>query len=1081
MSADFSLLNTIAAPILAIDPDYLIQFANTRATALLGPLEYLLGSALASLTPAHHAPPTTAPCSPPKQFVQTLTDAQNQTLHITWQCVPFEAEAGWMILMALAVEPQQDRLDHLPHALHALPVMAWACPQDPALRFVNAAWQHFTEADADDAVPLMWTEWVHPDDAERCLLEYTHLLAQQPPRSIEYRLRHASGSYHWVRDYPQLVYDASGSLQGISGITVDIDDLRSAINALASSEAQFRAVTQTAADAIIICDSKQRILFWNDAARQVFGVTAQDAIGQSFTHYLAPEAQPNFERVLSSIAAHDLLEQAVTYRLRARHAEGRTFPIDVSIWEWSAQGRRYYSAALRDVSTRLQTEKRMRQLSRAVEHSPVSVVITNADAVIEYVNPRFCEVTGYSAHEIIGQNPRILQSGNTSPEDYAAMWAQIEAGEVWTGEFLNKRKDGSLYWELASISALYDEDGEIITHYVGVKEEISDRKTNEAALRDSEARLHNLIANNADGMMVIDMEGVVRFANDAALRVFGRHAQDFVGSPFGMPIIGEDAVELSVLRPDGNVCCVEMRIAEVDWAPDAAASANGTAQLVALRDVTERKQAEDALARSQARYRALFDQSNDAVFILDRYGTHLAVNQRAADLLGYSVEEIIGLSYRDVVVPSEHPHTAKFLQRLAVGERLAPYERLFRRRDGRIIPVEVNVEAVQDPETGALLHIQSIVRDISERKQIEQHIRESEAQFRAMLNSTNMAFVLLSLDYRVLIANDIAREMLRIESQRELRIGDLVTDYLGERSAKLLTTMFEQALTGETVQHQFEMTLPGQTWLAFYEMQFAPVRMEGRVIGVYARGEDITVRRAAQQREVQLQLERERVHLLSGFIRDASHEFRTPLAIIASSADLAARLPDGESKQERFVRIHQQVRRISYLLDDLLTMAKLDTEAMFTPQPTDINGLLQMALEKRRGKITEKALHIIEIYAPDLPRLNIDPYWTDVACGKLLDNALQFTPNEGTVRCETSLADGYLAITFKDSGPGIDTDNLPHIFDRFFRVDDAHTTAGFGLGLAITRRIMEKQGGQVKVSSEAGQGSTFTLWLPLAT
>ena len=126
----------------------------------------------------------------------------------------------------------------------------------------------------------------------------------------------------------------------------------------------------------------------------------------------------------------------------------------------------------------------LRLFSRAIEHSPNTVIITDRAGVIEYVNPKFVETTGYSRAEAIGANPRLLKSGKTTPEQYARLWQTITSGGEWRGEFHNRRKDGALYWEIASIAPIRDDSG-AITHFVAVKEDITRRKKIEAALRAS--------------------------------------------------------------------------------------------------------------------------------------------------------------------------------------------------------------------------------------------------------------------------------------------------------------------------------------------------------------------------------------------------------------------------------------------------------------------------------------------------------------------------------------------------------------------------------------------------------------------
>ncbi|NOU47568.1 MAG: PAS domain S-box protein, partial [Bacteroidales bacterium] len=135
----------------------------------------------------------------------------------------------------------------------------------------------------------------------------------------------------------------------------------------------------------------------------------------------------------------------------------------------------------RDITKRKLAEEKLRVLSRAMEQSPASIIITDIEGKIEYVNPKFNEITGYTLEEVIGQNPRILKSGETSADNYKLLWQSITSGKGWEGEFHNKKKNGELYWELASISPIVDPDG-IITHFLSVKEDITARKQTEKEL-----------------------------------------------------------------------------------------------------------------------------------------------------------------------------------------------------------------------------------------------------------------------------------------------------------------------------------------------------------------------------------------------------------------------------------------------------------------------------------------------------------------------------------------------------------------------------------------------------------------------
>ncbi len=174
----------------------------------------------------------------------------------------------------------------------------------------------------------------------------------------------------------------------------------------------------------------------------------------------------------------------------------------------------------REAARRVSSEDLLRKLSVAVEQSPVSVVITARNGSIEYVNPKFTASTGYAPDEVVGKNPRLLKSGELPPETYQQLWQTITQGGTWEGEFHNRKKNGELFWELASISPIYDEQGRI-THFLAVKEEITERKRIEAALRESEENFRLLFENASDLVTVVDGSGMIQSQSPSSLRLMG--------------------------------------------------------------------------------------------------------------------------------------------------------------------------------------------------------------------------------------------------------------------------------------------------------------------------------------------------------------------------------------------------------------------------------------------------------------------------------------------------------------------------------------------------------------------------------
>jgi PAS domain S-box-containing protein len=252
----------------------------------------------------------------------------------------------------------------------------------------------------------------------------------------------------------------------------------------------------------------------------------------------------------------------------------------------------------------------LRKLGRAVEQTPATVMITDLGGRIEYVNPRFTEVTGYTAEEALGQNPRILKSDRTPPEVHRAMWETIAAGRVWQGELCNRKKDGTLFWESASISPVRDEQG-VTTSYVAVKEDITDRKRAAEKLAKSEIYFRSLIENAQDVIVVIDAGGDLLFMSPAVERILGRPPEQFVGKNAFEFIHPEDAAGIqAALRrvvddPElPQTVVFRFRHANGSWRTlegigKLLAAEGSPRAVVNVRDVTESRALEEQLRQSQ--------------------------------------------------------------------------------------------------------------------------------------------------------------------------------------------------------------------------------------------------------------------------------------------------------------------------------------------------------------------------------------------------------------------------------------------------------------------------------------------------
>lgn len=299
--------------------------------------------------------------------------------------------------------------------------------------------------------------------------------------------------------------------------------------ALRHSEIQYRLLFDNSLDAILLTTPDGDILAANPEAQRLFGLSEQ-TLRTKGRQEIVDQSDPRIAAALE--------ERERTGRFRGELTligKGDVkFPAEVlsQIFQ-GPNGQFVTSMILRDISERKASEELVRKLSLAVEQSPVSIIITDLDSNIEYVNEAFVTITGYSREEVTGRNPRVLSSGKTPKESFIAMWNALGHGETWKGEFLNRRKDGSEYIESASVSPIHQADGRI-SHYLAVKEDITERRQMEENLRASEARYRRITEGLTDYHYTVRIENgapMETIQSPACIAVTGYSMEEFAANP----------------------------------------------------------------------------------------------------------------------------------------------------------------------------------------------------------------------------------------------------------------------------------------------------------------------------------------------------------------------------------------------------------------------------------------------------------------------------------------------------------------------------------------------------------------------
>ncbi len=335
---------------------------------------------------------------------------------------------------------------------------------------------------AEDEIGDSFMEWesrVHPDDLAQAKADVeSHLRGETPMYMSEHRLRAKDGTYRWILDRGQVVSRGpDGKPQRVIGTHTDITTRKSVERRMADSLVFTQTVLRSSPLGLVVYKAEGPAVLANESAERIVGANKATLLTQNFRQL---ESWRRFGLLAAAERALATGQpQAVTGSLVTTF--GKSLWMDVRLVPFDYSDEKHLLIVMADETQKRETFSRLQLMHAAINAAPLGWVVTNAAGTIEWVNPAFTQMTGFTAEEVVGRNPRVLKSGQHDSEFYAGMWNTIKRGEVWTGEMFNARKDGRLYQEHMTIAPIRDESGEI-RHFVALKQDITERKNLEKQL-----------------------------------------------------------------------------------------------------------------------------------------------------------------------------------------------------------------------------------------------------------------------------------------------------------------------------------------------------------------------------------------------------------------------------------------------------------------------------------------------------------------------------------------------------------------------------------------------------------------------
>ncbi len=723
-------------------------------------------------------------------------------------------------------------------------------------------------------------------------------------------------------------------------------------------------------------------------------------------------------------------------------------------------------------------------LAAAIGQAGHAVMITDPHGVILYVNAAFTQITGYSGDEVIGKNPRLLRSGRQDVAFYEDLWRNLKAGRNWHGELINRRKDGSFYTEEMTIAPVRDPAGEIV-RYVAVKQDVTERRASEEAQRF----LVSLAATPDDAITGTTLDGVISFWNKGAEEMYGYSAEEAIGQSITLvfpPDRHQEAFQIidalkegqrvsrfegARITKDGRLLDVSVTLTPVR---DAAGKTVATAAIA--RDITERKQAEGVLRESEERFRLMADSCPTILWVTGADGRAQFLNRTGREFFGQEQE------WKAVLHPEDAPAFEGALRR-AIRER-APFrsEERARRADGEWRLLDSYAEPRLSPSGEFLGHV-GLSSDITDRRQGENALRQSEEKFRQLAENITEVFWMANANGSEVLYVSPAYEQIWGRSCEELyRNPGSWLDAIEPGDRELAHARFLRQLQGENGESEYRIRTPAGEVKWVLDKAF-PVRDDaGQLVRIVGVSQDITGRKhseAAQSQAVEAAQAANRAK--SEFLANMSHEIRTPMNGVIGMTGLLldTQLTADQRKYAELVRLSAE--SLLNLINDILDFSriearKLDLEAVDFDLRAALEGSLQLLVPKAR----EKGLSLTCRLDPDVPlRLRGDPGRLGQILLNLAGNAVKFTAQgEVVIRASLEREDEHSSVirfSVHDTGIGIPRDRHSDIFSPFTQVDGSLSRryGGTGLGLSISRQLVELLGGQIGVESEPGKGSTF--------
>ncbi len=856
----------------------------------------------------------------------------------------------------------------------------------------------------------------------------------------------------------------------------------------------FRAIAELGNDGIFVLDQSDRIEFANNMASVITDIPVDRLIGTDFKGLLTREGI----RFLGDLLSKSERSGAkVCTEMELPLGNHQVKEVEVCIATTKAgEGEIKTYAYVRDITERKRFERELRDSERRYrslfEHVQHGIFISTRKGRFLDCNKALLDMLGYGNREEFLKID-IIKDLYVNPGDRRAFQDMVEKnGFVKDYEVDFKTRDGRIIPVLLTAHAIRDEQGQPVG-YEGLIIDVTGRKRMEGRIREATRRFQKISEMGDDGIIVIDEGNQVIFANPMATELTGYLDEELLGMKFTDLLNARDKkflVEMhdQVGLDESKRVCTEMNVHTADGRTKEAEvcitiarpEVGGMNTYVYLRDITERKRFERDLKASEEKYRKLFERVRHGLFISSKEGKFLDCNQALVDMLGYEdKEEFLEIDIaRDLYVNAKDRR--RFQKLIEKEGFVKDFEADFKRKNGQTITILLTAHALKGPD-GEVIGYEGLNIDISQRKKMERELREANEFLTNLIESSVDGIIVTDIKGDILIFNTGAERILGYQSEEVVGKMNIREIYAPGVAQGVMQKMRSPDYGGMGKLNSLRIVHRNK-WGEWIDGDLSASLIydgEGNEIGSIGIFKDLRERLKMEERlrEAQLQLmQSEKLAAMGRLTSQIAHELNNPIYGIMNTLELLKTEIPQESKRRRVLEMSlSETQRLSEMLRNMLRFSKPDEEVQ---RAIDINELLEGIAIFMDKQMREENIDIEVRFEEEIPKVMGSANQLRQVLLNIIRNAKEAMPQGGILSLETVRENKRVIIRIRDTGIGIPEEVRDKIFEAFFTTK--HKVKGVGLGLSVCYGIIKDHGGEIRVESEEGRGTTFSIILPAA-